>query len=227
MANAFVVADSFAYYADAAVAKALLEEAGVKAVLDNVYSSEAWSGTVGQIKVLVPESQETKARRLLSEIRASSRLTAMRKDEPLDDGACLRCGAAMQAAQSRCPRCGWEPEGEEVTDYANGPVPASFLPYAYAPIGTRRFGLRPELIPQYVAEVRAAGKRIDGWELWAHSAIGHVTLEIVDHGNDAALVTAATSIPKDRAWDTYFSPNVRNTGAMSDEEASSEGELEA
>jgi len=217
MSEALVVVDSFAYYADAAVAKALLEEAGLKPILENVYSADVWTGAIGQIRVQVPESQADRARQLLREIRESTLRSWSRSRRPADPDSCIRCGAPMAPDADRCARCGFEATGEEVTEYANGPVPDRFLPYAYAPLGTRRFGLRPELIPAYVEDVKRAGREIKGWELWAHSAIGHVTLDIVEQGSAADLLKVAGSLPPDRAWDTYISPNVTHSLEMEEQ----------
>lgn len=209
MTDSLITVDSFAYFADAATAKALLEEAGVRVFLDNVYSSDLWTGCIGQIRVQVASADAAAARKLLEEIRAANRISARRPLAAAPAESCLRCGQPLAAEVERCARCGFAFSGEEQADYANGPVPDSLLPHAYSPIDTRRFGLRPDLVPRYVEFCAREGYEIDGWQMWAHSSIGHVVTDIVEKGPASALLAAAAKVPPDRVWDTYFSMNVR------------------
>lgn len=218
MAESLVIADSFAYYADAATAKALLEADGIAAFLDNAYSSDVWTGCIGQVRVQVPASELARAKKLLAELRTSNRTLAERGSAVADD-ACLRCGQTLSKESDRCARCGFEPGGEELAEYVNGPVPDSLLPHVYSPLDTRRFALRPELVRAYVDFCEREGVEIRGWQVWAHSTIGHVMLDVIEQGGARELLAAAARVPAERQWDTYFSVNAVRRPAEQEREA--------
>ena len=155
MADSLTIVDGFRYHADAATAKALLEEQGIVAFLVDAYSADVWTGCIGAVRIAVRPADAEEARALLAKIHATANQTARAEASrvpPAPAGeACLSCGRPLAPGVERCPTCGFAFEGEEEAEYANGRVPASLLAKAWSPIDSHRFGLTRALVPAYVA----------------------------------------------------------------------------
>jgi len=207
MTDSLVRLEEFRYYLDAAAAKALLEVAGVRAFLDNRFSADIWIGAIGGVFVTVPAADVAKGRAVLEAMRkVRQRMRAGGVSGELD--ACLACKKPMEAGQTTCAACGWTFAGDEWIDYANGPVPAALLPVAYSPLDSRRFGLPPRFVQNYVDWCEAEGLVVSGWELWRTGVVGHIVIDPQRVGSVAELLAAATTAMARTDEDVYLSISV-------------------
>jgi hypothetical protein len=207
MSDSLVRLEEFRYYVDAAAAKALLEVAGVRAFLDNRFSADIWTGAIGGTFVTVPAADLAKGREVIEAMRkVRQRMRAGGVSGELD--ACLACKKPMAAGQTTCAACGWTFAGDEWVDYANGPVAAALLPVAFSPLDSRRFGLPPRFVQNYVDWCEAEGLVVTGWELWRAGVVGHVVIDPQRTGSVAELLAAATTAMARTDEDVYFSINV-------------------
>ncbi len=198
MSEKFVVVDAFDYFPQASTAKAMLENRGIPVVLTDVEMTNVnwfWHGFVGGIKVVVPETQAEAARAILKEMRRVARESESSDDDVPLDATCPSCGAPLPATGTACAKCGWSFEGEEVKDYANGPVPTSLLSFVYLPLGSDRFALPIGRIVPYAAWCARNGVEITGWEIWERGLPGHTRISSGEGNVDAlraAVEKAAT-----------------------------------
>jgi predicted Zn-ribbon and HTH transcriptional regulator len=219
--------DRFRNYSDAAMAKALLEVAGIRCTLTDSHSSDLFVGTFSATGVEVAAADAARARELLEQSRKvarARRAEAAAHDRANEGGSgddgdeaaetCLSCGAALAAAAVSCPACGFTFEGEEIHLYANGPLPDSLLAQAFTPADSQRFALPAEQVQRYVDWCGAAGLLIVGWETWLATALGHQVRE-QQLGEAGALCLAARAVlaQGDRAAVLRFSPTATAAAA--------------
>ncbi len=211
--------DRFRNYSDAAMAKALLEVAGIRCELTDSHSSDLFVGTFGATGVEVAAADAPRARELLEQSRKIARARRAEAAAPGtadDDGSgdggdaaesCLSCGAALPAAADSCGACGFTFEGEETHLFANGPLPESLLKAAFTPADSSRFALPAALVQRYVDWCDAEGLVIVGWESWVITTFGHRFGEPCV-GDAGALCLAARSALAhgDRTDPVCFSP---------------------
>lgn len=223
--------DRFRNYSDAAMAKALLEGAGIRCVLGDANSNDLFSGCIGATRVEVSAADAPRARELLAQVHAAARarrVAAAARRAAGGDGAaagdadvaegCLSCGAPLAADATVCAACGFTFEGEEIHLFANGPLPDSLLAEAFTPADSQRFALPATFVQRYVDWCVAGGLVIVGWETWVAATLGH---ELRDQftGNAGALCLAAraTLAQGDRATELRFSPTTAAADGAADE----------
>ena len=201
-----VTVDGFPVAAEAEIAKAQLEDAGIPAFLADAHTAEVWVGAIGQVRIQVPRAQVERAREILREYRRSKAggagLRFLRE-------TCLACGRALDPDVSRCEACGWTFAGEEWVDYPNGPVPDSLLRDAYVSLESGRLGLKPEFVPGYLVWCEGQGLEVTGYELWSVAALGRVVVESDEHADAAGVLRAVSQIQKKGSGELYVSISVR------------------
>ena len=193
MTEPFVTIAAFDVHSDAMTAKALLESAGIMVLVRDAETTSLnllWAGWTGGIKLDVPASQHEKAQQLIQEVRKSNRrLQVVGEDVPLTS-TCLSCGADLGDEALSCPQCGWSFEGEDYSEYDNGPVPHSLLGVAYSPVDSKSFALPAAAVPAYVAWCTKEGLRILSWEVWLRSPLTHRVVEASVPGSAQSLLAA-------------------------------------
>jgi hypothetical protein len=196
MSEPLVCVETFDVAANAATAQALLESAGIEVRITDLETTSLnflWAGWTGGIKLNVPASQAAAARALLREMRESNRRLAKTDYyEPLASN-CLQCGFELDERAPRCPKCGWSFEGEDRSEYANGPVPHSLLRFAWSPLDSKSFALPMDVVPRYVRWCESEHLRITGWEVWQRSPLSHRVVARADAGDSASLLAAVAS----------------------------------
>ena len=207
MTEPMVQVEVFKYYTDAAAAKALLEVAGERAFLVNAYSGDIWTGCIGEVRIEVPTSDVPKAREILERMREVHRksIDAGRSAPP---ETCLACGIPLQIGQNTCATCGWTFDGEDWTDFANGPVPTSLMRFSLSPLGSSRFGLPAESMQAYLDWCTRKSLRLRGWEVWRNSLLGHIVIGSNIDGSLQDLLDAAAIAMGRRESGVYFSPSM-------------------
>jgi Putative prokaryotic signal transducing protein len=230
-----VEVDRFRNYSDAAVAKALLEGAGIRCVLADANSSDLFSGCLGATRVEVAAADVLRARELLEQSRALARTRRAKAaaGDAADDGAsdagggaaetCLSCGAAFADNANSCAACGFTFEGEETHLFANGPLPDSLLARAFTPADSSRFVLPAELVQRHVDWCVDEGLVTIGWETWVMTTLVH-RLDEQCVGDAGALCLAARSSMAhgDRTDPVCFSPTTAAADAATADDSAAD-----
>ena len=109
MGQKLVTLTDFRYAAQAEIAKVALEQAGIKALLQNTNISTASFGlgnSAGWPKIQVAEDDVEAA---LEVLKSDPRLIG-EKSNPhscANQSTCLSCGAPMSPKEIECKKCGW------------------------------------------------------------------------------------------------------------------------
>jgi len=206
MADPLVALETYEYLPEAATAKALLEVSGLHPVLLGAEANSIWASRVAQVKLEIPQVEADAARRVLAKIQRWDESGSKRSAD--DPDACLECGAPMDRGARECAKCGWSYAGEETTDYENGPVPDSLLPFARSPLDSHRFGMKAAAATRYARWCEQEELEISGFEAWQASGCAHDVVARVDSATGADMLAAIPRILQ-RHGDVLFSPLVR------------------
>jgi Putative prokaryotic signal transducing protein len=115
MPHDLVIIEEFDNPHRADMARMLLEENGIPAMLDNRYIVETAGfprNAVGNIRLQVPADQADAARALLADQNTSIQTRRARAGD-FESSVCLNCGQPMTDDQDVCPHCGWTFVGGE------------------------------------------------------------------------------------------------------------------